>query len=82
MAKLKLRYNIAHLSDEKTDDSLIDSGATHHFVPDRSAFKSYDTIDPIDVGTTDGSSLVFGKGIVTIKLDVEIYFEGYHAPKF
>ena len=82
MAKMKFKSNVAQLSDEKSDDALVDSGATHHFVHDRAAFKTYESIDPIDVGTADGSSYVVGKGIVTIQLDVEVEVEAYHAPSF
>jgi hypothetical protein len=54
--------------DESTHDTILDSGASRHFCPDRSRFQSYQPIDR-DIKTADGQTLkAIGTGNVQINL--------------
>lgn len=80
MARFKSK--VASLSENKTDDSFIDSGATHHFFHRRSSFITYEIIKPETVLVAHGSSMVVGKGNVNVAIGNGIIVEAFHAPEF
>ena len=82
MAKLKFRANVAELSEEKTTDAYIDSGATHHFFHHRSIFENYETLSEEPVRGAAGITKIVGKGMVHIPIGKGFYVEAYHAPEF
>jgi len=82
MAKLKFRANIAELSDEKTSDAYIDSGATHHFFHRREIFENYTRINDEPVKGASGISKIVGKGMVRLPINKSIFVEAYHALEF
>ena len=81
MAKVK-RSKLSSLSSAKTDDALIDSGATHNFFHSVKYFKDYRRIKEEDVQSASGVSRIVGVGTVFIPIGGGFYFEAYHAPEF
>ena len=43
--KIKFRTNVAVVSEEKSSDDYIDSGATHHFFYSQSVFMNCSTVN-------------------------------------
>ena len=82
MAQIKFKSQVAQVSTEKSDQALIDSGATHHFVHDKKLFDNYESITEAVVNTADGESRVVGKGLVNISLGSKIVATAYYAPGF
>ena len=82
MAKLKFRSLVAEVSDEKTSNSIIDSGTTHHFFHRRSSFTTYEPMDSEQVRGANGVSQVVGTGMVKIPIGNCILIEALHVSAF
>lgn len=81
MAKIK-RSKLASVNVKKTDDVLIDFGATHFFFHSTKYFSTYRNIQEEDVQSASGISRIVGAGQVFIPIDGGMYFEAFHAPEF
>ena len=81
MAQIK-RSKLASINHRKTDEAVIDSGATHLFFHSVKYFSEYRKIDDEDVQSASGVSRIVGVGKVLIPLEGGIYFDAYHAPEF
>lgn len=57
----KFRSNIAQSGNKKTSEAYIDTGATHNFIHNRSAFISYSTIEPESVESASTTTQLIGK---------------------
>lgn len=68
MAKVKYRSNIAEISEDKTPDAYIDSGATHNFFFRKSSFITYTTIDETIVQGASGFTIMVRKGLVYLPI--------------
>ncbi|MBW0530491.1 hypothetical protein O181_070206 [Austropuccinia psidii MF-1] len=54
--------------DERTDELIVDCGATHHMFNSRSLFSSFVETPPMTVSTGDSTSSLFSKGSGTVSL--------------
>ncbi len=75
MAKIKFRSNIAELSEEKCSDACIDSGATYHFLHNRSVFLSYAQMDEEPAKRAAVITKIVSKGLVQISVNNGIIAE-------
>ena len=82
MAKIKFRSLVAEISEKKTDDGLIDSGATHNFFHSRSSFITYTRMFDVPVEGATGSAKVVGKGTVWVPIGRGMKITAYHVPAF
>lgn len=81
MARLKFRTSIASISSKKTNEALIDSGATHNFFHSKDFFQTYKPFDET-VASASGTSRIVGVGQVFIPLDGGLFMDAYHVPDF
>ena len=82
MAQAKFRSNIAEISEKKTYDAYIDSGATHHFFHNKSAFLSYSRMPEEIVKGATGETKIVGKGEVKLPIGNGYIIQAYHVPLF
>lgn len=76
----RFKSKVATVSETKTDDSSIESGATYHFFRLRESFKTYGEIDAEFVSTASGSTRFVGKGTVILPIGKVVKVEAFHAP--
>lgn len=81
MAQIK-RSKLATINVEKSNDTLIDPGATHFFFHSTKYFSTYRRFVEEDFQSAIGISQIVGVGQVLIPVNGGIYFEAYHAPEF
>lgn len=79
---VRFESKLASVGSDKTNDSFIDSGATHNFFHSKAAFETFDEITEQKVRTADGTSRIIGKGTVKINLGIVITLEAFYAPDF
>lgn len=68
------------MGGQKTETTLSDSCATHHFVHDRSSFKSYGPVSKETVQAAADNSPLLSKGLLWLSLQCGTYVVAYHAP--
>lgn len=82
MADIKFKSKLAEISVEKTHDSLLYSGPTHHFFHRRTSFVSYNKIKEETVQGASTTSKIVGVGIARLPIDHGLVIKAYHAPEF
>ena len=82
MARIKYRSTVATCGEEKSKDTLIDSGGSHHFFHNKRSFIEYQSVKNKDVQAAAEMSTIVGKGKVFIPLGGGYLVEAYHTPYF
>lgn len=78
----KFNTNISQTTQKKNYEAFVDTGATHHFFHQRSAFITYSTIVPESVESASATTQLIGKGNVLLPIGTGIIQEAYHASDF
>ena len=75
MEKVKFQSHVAQITEHKTSDAYIDSGATHHFFHRRDSFVLYSPIEEEPVKAAASVSKIVGKGMVKLPINGGILVE-------